>query len=221
MSIIHNGHVIAGAPGPSLNRYTSDPAMDGTPSPGASGQYADGAHVHPHDTTKPDKTDLTDIVATGSTNGTGGTISAGTFFYLNGALVVAKTDIASGATFTSGTNYEAPTAGALNSLKSAFNTIEEHTVTQIGGYFTERDAFKARRIGNSVQILSYVNITTQVPGNTEFAYTGFGGANGSLLFISDTGAVYRMISCACGKLRTDAALPTGYYYCVGVALTQI
>lgn len=62
------------------------------------------------------KTDLTSIIATGTTNATGATIANGTYFYLNGTLVQAKADIASGATFTSGTNYEAVTAGGLNSL---------------------------------------------------------------------------------------------------------
>ena len=126
MSFILNGHVLAGASGPSVNRYTDNPAMDGTASPGASGQYADGAHVHPSDTTKADKSDLASIKATGSTNGTGSTIAAGTYFYLNDVLVYAKTSIASGATFTSGTNYEVITAGALNDLKSAIDV--EHIV---------------------------------------------------------------------------------------------
>lgn len=62
------------------------------------------------------KTDLTSIIATGTTNATGATIGVGTYFYLNGTLVQAKADIASGAQFTSGTNYEAVTAGGLNSL---------------------------------------------------------------------------------------------------------
>jgi len=64
------------------------------------------------------KTDLTSIVATGTTNATGATIAKGTFFYLDGTLVQAKADIASGATFTSGTNYSAVTAGGLNALQS-------------------------------------------------------------------------------------------------------
>ena len=32
--------------------YTSDPAMDGTASPGGTGQWADGGHVHPTDTSR-------------------------------------------------------------------------------------------------------------------------------------------------------------------------
>ena len=37
-----------------LNPYTSNPAMDGTASPGNSSAYARGNHVHPHDTSKLD-----------------------------------------------------------------------------------------------------------------------------------------------------------------------
>jgi len=66
------------------------------------------------------QTDLTSIVATGSTNATGSTIASGTYFYLNGTLVRAKANIASGATFTS-SNYEAVTVGGLNDLKAALD----------------------------------------------------------------------------------------------------
>ncbi len=60
--------------------------------------------------------DLASIYATGSTNTTGSTIFAGTYFYLEGVLVSAKADIANGATFTLNTNYEVVAVGALNSL---------------------------------------------------------------------------------------------------------
>ena len=65
---------------------------------------------------KAPKTDLASISITGSTNNTGSTISACTFFYLNGSLVRAKTNIANGATLTVNTNYEVVTAGGLNEL---------------------------------------------------------------------------------------------------------
>ena len=65
------------------------------------------------------KIDLAAIQATGSTNATGSTIPSGTYFYLNGNLVQALADIASGATFTSGTNYSSVTAGGLNSSQMA------------------------------------------------------------------------------------------------------
>lgn len=68
------------------------------------------------------QTDLTSIVATGSTNATGSRIASGTYFYLNGTLVRAKANIASGATFTS-SNYEAVTAGGLNELKAALDAF--------------------------------------------------------------------------------------------------
>ena len=66
-----------------------------------------------------ESSDLTSIKAVGSTNATGSTITKGTYFYLNGKLCLAKSDIASGATFTLNTNYEVVTAGGLNSLNSA------------------------------------------------------------------------------------------------------
>ena len=66
-----------------------------------------------------ESSDLTSIKAVGSTNATGSTITKGTYFYLNGKLCLAKSDIASGATFTANTNYEVVTAGGLNSLNSA------------------------------------------------------------------------------------------------------
>ena len=75
------------------------------------------------------KSNLASIQATGSTNATGSTITNGTYFYLNGNLVQALADIASGATFTSGTNYSSVTAGGLNSLKSALNI---QTITEVG-----------------------------------------------------------------------------------------
>ena len=60
---------------------------------------------------KADKIDLTDIIETGTEASQA--IAAGTYFYLNGTLCRAKTDIAAGATFTLNTNYEVVN-GALN-----------------------------------------------------------------------------------------------------------
>ena len=66
---------------------------------------------------KANKTDLTSISQSGATATQ--SIPSGTYFYLNGVLVRAKTNIASGATFTLNTNYEVVTAGGLNSLANA------------------------------------------------------------------------------------------------------
>ena len=65
---------------------------------------------------KAPKSDLAPISITGSTNNTGNTIYDGTYFYKDGALVIAIADIANGATLTSNTNYSTVTAGALNLL---------------------------------------------------------------------------------------------------------
>lgn len=70
------------------------------------------------------KSDLTDIFESGTTASRA--ISAGTFFYLDGTLVRAKTDIASGATFTLDTNYEI--VPALNRLQD----VELNTMGVIG-----------------------------------------------------------------------------------------
>ena len=54
---------------------------------------------------KANKSDITNISITGSTNNTGSNILAGTLFYLNGTLCKTLVDVANGATFTEGTNY--------------------------------------------------------------------------------------------------------------------
>lgn len=78
-----------------------------------------------------ESSDLTSIKAVGSTNATGSTITKGTYFYLNGKLCLAKSDIANGATFTLNTNYEVVTAGGLNSLNSAIADIVKVVSYQI------------------------------------------------------------------------------------------
>ena len=83
---------------------------------------------------KADKTDLSSINQTGSTCTETNGIAAGVYFHLDGDLVVAKTAIAYGATFTLGTNYEPPTAGALNALKSAIDDNTQNIT--VGSAFT-------------------------------------------------------------------------------------
>ena len=72
---------------------------------------------------KAPKSDLASISIIGNTNNTGSTIKAGTFFYLNGSLVRAKTDISNGATLTSESNYEEVTDGGLNKMKSVLDNV--------------------------------------------------------------------------------------------------
>jgi hypothetical protein len=78
------------------------------------------------------KSDLAAISITGTTNNTGSTISAGTFFYLNGTLVRAKQDIQNNATFTT-TNKETVTAGGLNKL----NDDVKKSVPEYWSLFTD------------------------------------------------------------------------------------
>lgn len=63
------------------------------------------------------KTDISSISITGSTNNTGSAITSGTWFYLNGELCRAKTDIATSATLTLNTNYEKNTIDNMVAYK--------------------------------------------------------------------------------------------------------
>lgn len=110
-------------------------------------------------------------------------------------------------------------AGTVN---GKFSTIEDKKITRVSGtsYFTERDAFKARRVGNTIAIFSYVNITTQVPESTNFANTGFTSAEGTFLFFDSTSKATPVI-CTTGVLKPAGTLATGYYYAIGVAVTPI
>jgi len=92
------------------------------------------------------KTDLTAIILTGTTNTSGDTITAGTWFYLNGLLVKAKADIANGATFTENTNYEAKTVG---DELSELNSNITYGTTNLNGIYW-------RKSGNLV-IINVVN----------------------------------------------------------------
>lgn len=104
------------------------------------------------------ETDIASIHATGTTNTTGALIKAGTYFYLNGALVRAKEDIGTNATFTNGTNYETVTAGGLNDLLKVEDIRSEITLN-FGG------ARSAVRSGNIITI-NYRTGSGPVAANT-------------------------------------------------------
>ena len=109
-------------------------------------------------------------------------------------------------------------ADAIAQSTALLNTIEDHQITRVGSYFTERSSFKARRLWGTVIIFSYVQITTQVPANTAFADIGISNAEGIFSFVS--GGTSHIVTCSGGILKPDAALPTGYYYVVGSALAR-
>ena len=92
--------------------------------------------------------DLTSLYLTGSTNSTGSTINAGTFFYLNGSYCKAKTNIANGATFTLNTNFEVVSVGGEissindNLSKNTFGTIVDLTAyTYASPYICPSDGY--------------------------------------------------------------------------------
>lgn len=64
-----------------------------------------GAQLEGSLSNKANKSDITNISITGSTNDIGRAISAETLFYLNGSLCKTLLDVANGATFTEDTNY--------------------------------------------------------------------------------------------------------------------
>lgn len=88
--------------------YTSNPAMDGTASPGSSGAWAKGDHVHPSDTAKANQSQLA-TVESGSTASRA--YSVGEYFCWTGLLYRATAAISSGGSFTPGTNCEAAVVG--------------------------------------------------------------------------------------------------------------
>lgn len=88
--------------------YTSNPEMDGTASPGSSGAWARGDHVHPSDTAKANQAQL-------ATEETGSTASraydVGEYFCWNGLFYRVIQPISNGGTFTPGTNCVTETVG--------------------------------------------------------------------------------------------------------------
>lgn len=120
---------------------------------------------------------LASINATGSTNTTGSTIKAGTYFYYLGILVRAKANIANGATFTLNTNYEVVTAGALNcgSLVSRPDLWVVGTEYDFGnGLYGQKYTGTTSLIANQVKVvvldssLTNIELLYDVGGSVEY-----------------------------------------------------
>ena len=140
------------------------------------------------------------------TNNTGSTITAGTFFYNNGSLVRAKTDIQNGSSITIGTNSETVTAGGLNALKdsltplkivvlinsayvgpydSASITVPEGRIfmmmwTPDTGVYTNKKAFSVGRCYNGSIEMFYNELIGATSSNSQnqFTLTGNTGTGG-------------------------------------------
>lgn len=96
------------------------------------------------------ETDLAGTHITGTTNTTGAAIPAGAYFYLNGILYRAKTQIDVNATFTVNTNCEQVTEGGLNETLRGID-ISSY-ITPATGVIISR----AYRIGRMVYICGSV-----------------------------------------------------------------
>ena len=132
---------------------------------------------------------IASINLTGTTNDTGATISQGTFFYISGTLVTAKTDIANGATLTEGTNYEAVTAGGLNALIAQIMPFKRiglwssgtATIALPRGYGARLIVFSSANAANNAFLIAQSNGEGQVDisqifkGNGITFTTGTGG----------------------------------------------
>ena len=118
---------------------------------------------------KANKSDITNISITGTTNNTGRNILAGTLFYLNGTLCKALTDIASGATFTLNTNYESTDIGNnFTSLRSTLYKLDNGNYEWYGfivstpgggGYFSQSIPVMPNQTLN-ISSLQYFDATT-------------------------------------------------------------
>ena len=147
-----------------------------------------------------ESSDLTSIKAVGSTNATGSTITKGTYFYLNGKLCLAKSDIANGATFTLNTNYEVVPTGGLNSLNSAIATKVSKTKSSAGwtGSFTatlqesKLYLFMSQRYGDMAIMTVFSNGTVGVKTITGTNWS-FTSANFVLTGTSTNPADYAII----------------------------
>jgi hypothetical protein len=104
---------------------TATPQMDGTAAAGSTGDVSDAGHVHPSDTGKADL-GLLAYVESGSTASKAYVV--GEYFCWNGLLYRAKTAIASGASFTVGTNCFLVSDGASNDLEF-YRPGESFTIT--------------------------------------------------------------------------------------------
>ena len=111
----------------------ADPAMDGTASPGVSGSWARGDHVHPSDTSKADLTNLAPVEAssTASTN-----YAVGSHLVYAGVLYEVTAAISSGETIIPGTNVEAVTVtditDALDTRTTALEDALDGLVARLG-----------------------------------------------------------------------------------------
>jgi hypothetical protein len=104
-------------------------------------------------------------------------------------------------------------------------SVTETRITPVGNYFTARDAFKAIKCNGVINIVSYVNITTQIPANTAFADIGLSSSNVvyGMLGIQKTDGSKLYPACIGSNKKLavgDTAVPAGYYYIIGTLILK-
>lgn len=137
--------------------------------------------------------DLANIIATGTTNTTGTTIASGEYFYLNGTLVRAKADIAVNATFTSGTNYDAVTAGGLNELKTAINGLGNFQfVVEANGNFVTSfpESFRTIFVGINKPVGIIAGTIWSASSYIAVVSTDYSNKYLCTVFFHDNGSIY-------------------------------
>lgn len=135
---------------------------------------------------KANKSDLASISITGTTNSTGSTIASGTYFYLNGALVKAKTDIANGATLTKNTNYVEVTAGGLVELTQALGDYKTGGFTKASSDLN--DHLSIKQFGKVITVNGYIESVT-ASANTQFTLGTISGVDAPPIPIRTTAGV--------------------------------
>lgn len=151
---------------------------------------------------KADKTDLASIIETSPTASQA--ISVGTYFYLDGVLVKAKTAIASGATFTENTNYTVVTDGALNEVSNDKGSVSVTAdgVKTYGALLRELSALidytkvshntKLVRISsNTVSVYTMITHTTTASEFTRVQVTSSGIISDTFLCMGNDSSFYR------------------------------
>jgi len=130
--------------------------------------------------------------------------------------IPAMTDVPDASVFSNCVDKE---ADAINALNGKITNITYNVINPLNGYFTKRDAFRAKiRCGVAI-VESYINVTTEIPAGTEFASIETTGIYGSYIVINtSTRAVYYAALRSTGRFASETAIPTGYYYFVGCAI---
>ena len=148
------------------------------------------------------KSDLTNISQSGATATQA--ISSGTYFYLNGTLVRAKTDIANGATFTLNTNYEVVIAGGLNAINGLIKQQKiDYTLnnSDTSNYYIILDNNIMQTLGASKIVGMYVS-----------AFSGIGLQSDKYIpnIMCDDGKMYTLF--VKGKTFTGIVIQVTYSY---------